>query len=101
MKAIAFAIAAALTLASCTSTESRTQAAKAFDKVCLAEPPLYTSFMLLAEAKGASAKTLARANAFHMTITNICKDPPTDVVSALVTLTAVYAQFSALQKQLK
>lgn len=101
MKAIALVAVASLTLASCTSTDANTQAAKAFDKVCAAEPPLYASFVTIAEARGTSAKTMVRAEALHTTITGLCANPPTDVVSALVTLTAAYAQFTVLQKQIK
>lgn len=100
MKVAIFAAVAALSLASCTTADGNASAAKAFDRVCSAEPPLYASFAVIAESRGASAKTLARAEGLHNTITNLCANPPQDIVGALVVLTASYAQFVAINAKL-
>lgn len=87
-------------LASCTMTEDQQMAAaRAYDRICSAEPPLYASFILIAETKKVSERTLNRAAAFHATITAMCEDRPVDFVSALVTLSTAYAQFATINNQ--
>lgn len=94
------ALATTVMLASCSlSTDQQAAAAKAYDKICSAEPQLYASYVLVATAKGASEAKLAKAEGIHTTITAMCTDRPTDVISALVILSAAYANFIALNAQ--
>lgn len=84
-------------LASCTlSAKQETELAKVYDRTCAAEPSLYLSFMTVAEAKQASAKTLAKAEAIHTTMVGLCTNRPTDIVTAAATLSAAYANFVAI-----
>lgn len=74
------------------SLEQQTAVAKAYDKTCAAEPPIYQSFVTIATAKQASQKTLAQAAAVHDSVTKLCTDRPTDLATASITLAALYAQ---------
>jgi hypothetical protein len=102
VRKIILASVAALALASCTTTDDQQQAAaKAYDKICTAEPPLYAAFVNAATVKGASEKTLAKAEALHVSITTFCETRPTDVVTGLVTLSAAYVQFVTINASVK
>jgi hypothetical protein len=86
-------IATAALLASCTMTmDQQAAAARNYDKICTAEPPLYAAFVNAATTKGASEKTMRRAESFHVVVTTMCSTRPTDFVTALVTLAAAYTQ---------
>lgn len=79
------------------SLEQQTAVAKAYDKTCAAEPAIYQSFLLVAEAKQSSAKTLDKARAIHLSFfndqnTGLCQSRPTDLATASVTLAALYAR---------
>lgn len=100
MKKLFIALAATALLASCSlSTDQQQAAAKAYDKICSAEPPLYASYVVVATAKGASEAKLAKAEGIHNTITALCTERPTDAISALVILSSAYAQFIAINAQ--
>lgn len=97
MRKLIVAALCSVSLASCSlSTDQQAAAAKAYDKICSAEPPLYASYVVIATAKGASEAKLAKAEGIHTTITAMCTERPTDVISALVILSAAYAQFIAI-----
>lgn len=100
--AVIAALAASVSLASCTlSNDQQTAAAKAYDKICSAEPPLYAAFVNVATVKGASERTLAKAAGIHESITTLCTTRPTDVVTGLVTLSAAYVQFVTINASVK
>ena len=100
MKKLFIALAATTLLASCTlSNDQQAAAAKAYDKICSAEPSLYASYVVVATAKGVSEAKLAKAEGVHNTITSLCTERPTDVLSALVILSSAYAQFIAINAQ--
>lgn len=97
---LACALLSTALLASCSlSTDQQAAAAKAYDKICSAEPSLYASYVVVATARGASEAKLAKAEGIHNTMTALCTDRPTDVVSALVILSSAYAQFIAINAQ--
>lgn len=102
MKKIALAACAAVLLASCTMTnDQQVAAARAYDKICSAEPPLYAAFVAAATAKGASERTLTKAAGIHESVTTLCTTRPTDLVSGLVTLSAVYVQIVTINASVK
>jgi len=99
MKKVAILAALSLALASCTTTSSQEAAAKTYDRICSLEPPVYSTLSLAAEANGWNAAKKARIEAAHLTVTNLCTNRPTDLVSGLTTLAATYAQILILKKQ--
>jgi hypothetical protein len=104
MKKIALfaTVAASALLASCTLTnDQQAAAARAYDKICTAEPPLYAAFVNAAMAKGSSEKTLKRAESVHVTIATMCETRPADPVTALVTLSAAYVQIVQINATVK
>lgn len=104
MKLFFFLLVVLATLASassCTlSTRHEAAAAKTYDSICTAEPPLYAAFVVVATAREVSARTLARAELLHGNMGSLCAQRPTNVFAALATLSSAYAQFLALNAQL-
>lgn len=87
-------------LAACSLTAKQEAAVqKAYDATCRNEPALYQSFVLVATAKQASDKTLARAETIHLAAVQLCETRPTDVASAAVQLAALYAQLVTISAQ--
>lgn len=105
MKSVLFGASialAAVVLSACTTTpDQQAAAARAYDKICAAEPPLYAAFVNVAAVKGASERTLLRAQVIHDEITGLCQTRPADPVTALVQLSGAYARFVALNATLK
>lgn len=95
-------VAATALLASCTMTmDQQAAAARNYDKICTAEPPLYAAFVDAATTKGSSERTMRRAASFHAVITTMCSTRPTDAVTALVTLAAAYTQIVQINASVK
>ncbi|OHV73350.1 hypothetical protein [Ensifer sp. LCM 4579] len=93
-------IAGASLVASCSLTTEQTAAVeKAYNATCSQEPALYQTFVLVATAKKASDKTLARAAAVHHAAIRLCETRPKDVASAAVQLAALYAQLVTISAQ--
>lgn len=93
------AIGVANALTSCTTGDGNSQAAaKTFDTICTTEPPLFAAYMTVAVANGASESRLKKAEGIHASITTICESRPSNVLAAVVTLTAAYAQFLAITR---
>lgn len=80
-------------MASCTILGDDTTAAKYLDQACASEPQLYASFVIIAAAKNAPASTMAKAEAAHVTITEVCKAPPANIGEASVIVAKAYAEF--------
>lgn len=91
--AVGLACITALSLSSCTVFEADSTAAKFIDQTCKNEPPLYASFVIVAAAKNASAATMAKAEAAHVTITEVCKAPPANIGEASIIVAKAYAEF--------
>ena len=97
MRNLIVAALCSVALASCSlSNEQQAAAAKAYDKICSAEPSLYASYLIIATARGVSENTLAKAAVLHEGMGNMCTERPTDIIAALVPLSLSYAQFIAL-----
>lgn len=97
---LAVACLGALSLASCSlSLGDDSTAAKFVDQTCAAEPQLYASFVIVAAAKNASASTMAKAEAAHVTITEVCKAPPANIGEASVIIAKAYAEFIRINAQ--
>lgn len=96
----AVVLLAAISLAAgCTTGDGNSQAAaKTFDTICTTEPPLFAAYMTVAVANGASESRLKKAEGIHASITTICESRPSNVLAAVVTLTAAYAQFLAITR---
>lgn len=104
-------LAAVLMLASCatTGTSSSTSAADkaaaiakaesaaktTFDKLCQAEPLVYTAFQVYSASGKVSAKTIARVSAVNDAFQQSCLNPPTSFVQALLSASSAYAQVYA------
>jgi hypothetical protein len=95
------ALSAVLVLSSCVTTGSDAQASaeKAFDRICTAEPPIYASVSVIAVAKEWKQSKIDKLNGVHTVVTNLCTNRPTDFISALITVTASYAQILAIKAQ--
>lgn len=101
MKAFFLLLCLLATLASCTlSTRHEAAAAKTYDSICTAEPPLYAAFVVVATAREMSARTLARAELLHSNVGTMCAQRPTNLFVGLAALSSAYAQFLALNAQL-
>jgi hypothetical protein len=99
---IGILILTGIALSSCTlSASQQTAVARAYDRTCAAEPPIYQSFVLVATAKGASERTMKKAETIHLTVSRLCADRPTDIASAAVTLAALYAQLVTISAQVE
>lgn len=99
MKAIIFAFAAALSLASCTSLsgDAQANAEKVFNTVCAAEPAVYVGLSVLAENNHWSAKKVQRLDQSHAVVNRLCTDRPTDLVTALTALSNAYRDVLAIK----
>lgn len=99
---IAAMIAVTAFTAACSLTTDQTAAvAKAYDATCKNEPALYQSFVLIATAKQASERTMAKAATIHAAAVQLCQTRPTDIASAAVQLAALYAQLVTVSAQVE
>lgn len=97
-----FVLATLASASSCTlSTRHEAAAAKTYDSICIAEPPLYATFVVVAVAREASQRTLARAELLHSNVGNLCANRPTNLFTGLASLSSYYAQFIALNASLR
>lgn len=66
-----------------------------FDKLCSAEPLVYTAFQVYAASGKVSAKTVERVSAVDAAFRQTCLNPPTSFVQALLSASSAYAQVYA------
>lgn len=102
MKKALLALAVSASLASCTTTpDQQAQIAKVYDATCTAFPPLYAAYVNIVSVRPNSETKLVKAAAINAEITQLCKDRPSDLLSASVALSAAYARFVVMNAQLK
>lgn len=95
---LAIVSVAGLVLASC--VDQQKAVALAFDKTCSAEPIVYEAFTrIAANTEQISEKVKLRAAQVHAGALRLCTDRPTDIVAALVTLSAAYTEIVAINAQ--
>lgn len=94
------AVMAAGLLASCTLTgNAAANAEKVYNQICSAEPPIYASVKLASVANNWSPAKVRKLETAHTSVMRFCNDRPTDLISALTTLSAAYAEVLALKAQ--
>lgn len=104
-------LAAVLMLASCTTSgttgsisaadkaaaiaKAESAAKTTFDKLCSAEPLVYTAFQVYSASGKVSARTIERVSAVDAAFRQTCLNPPTSFVQALLSASSAYAQVYA------
>lgn len=84
--------ALSLGVAACDTTgDAAKVTAKTFDTICASEPAVYAAYVTVAVAKKASDAKLAKAEAYHLIISDTCANPPTNLASAVSRIALAYA----------
>ena len=102
MKALAIAgmLLASASLASCVTTgDAKDQAAKVYNTVCIAEPPIYVVVSAYGGEKNWSPSKLNKLDQAHAVVNRLCTDRPDDLLTGLVALTNAYRDVLALKAQ--
>jgi hypothetical protein len=91
--ALIAALAASVSLASCSTTADPQEAAAAtYDNICRIAPPAYLAFMSYAAVKPVKQSVKDKVQKAQIIVTELCTDRPTDLVGGLTTLANAYAK---------